>query len=457
MSSIRKGIDKYLANKPVAFHSPAHSGTLNSRDLSELTGLDDLQYPSEIIKESQDFTAKLFSAQKSLYLVNGASVGIQASLMALKSSLASKEAKSVLVARNVHKSVIAGLILSGLEFEFFEPEWLSEWVVFGGFNQDSFLTNDLVKNKLEKASSQDDQREEILEIVNQNFSALLVTNPTYEGFYSDLKSDQFKIPVIVDEAHGAHYHFSDLLPKPALECGADIVIQSWHKCLGSLTQTGVLHINHNSKISPQIVEDNLRLLQSTSPSYVLLESICLTAHKMAEQGEAILERAIRLAGNIDFEKAHNHDPLRVLFKVRNQSLAGETIDELFEEKGIALESYTYNAALAFINITNTNKDLGKFNEVYSLIQNSSLINDPIERAFAKPSMAKQMISPREAFYSQSKKVKLDDATGKISQELFALCPPGIAILIPGQEITQETVNILKANKSSNKDFVSVVI
>lgn len=418
MSLLSSQIDKYLSKGLLGFHSPAHCGKLHPRDLSELSGLDDLQYPQEVLKDSQDFVAELFNAQRSFYLINGASVGVQAALLSLTQSK-----KPILAARNIHKSVISGLILSGLEVEWFEPEWLSDWSVYGSFKIDTAETN-------------------------KKYSALIVSNPSYEGFYSKLPD--LAIPIIVDEAHGAHYHFSDSLPKPALACGADIVIQSWHKTLGSLTQTGVLHVNHNSKISSELIENNLRLLQSTSPSYLLLESLCTTAHIFKNRGQEIVEAAIDLSKQINFTNANNDDPLRVLFKI--QGLSGVEIDEAFEENGIALESCGFNSALAFLNLYHQEANIDALNKAYDLVSRKQ--QKLAETKTHTMDFGKQIMNPRQAFFSTGQTLDLENCIGKISQELYAPCPPGIPLLVPGQEISKTNVGIIQ--KQACKDKVKVI-
>ena len=402
---INRAIERYLKKKPIAFHSPAHCGLEHPSDLSELTGLDDLQYPREVIKESQDFVAELFGAQKSFYLINGASVGIQAAILSVKKD------KPLLVSRNIHKSVISGLILSGHQVEWLETEWLEDWAIYSKFTLDA-------KKDL------------------KNYSAFICTNPSYEGIYSKLP--ELEIPVIVDEAHGAHYHFSDKLPKPALKCGADIVIQSWHKTLGSLTQTGVLHINKESKIPQEIIAANLRLLQTTSPSYLLLESLCSTAHKMKESGEELFKETINLANKINFPLLKNDDPLRAMFKI--PGLNGKNLDDLFEEEGVALESHSTKAALAFINIGNKREDIENLNEVYKKIKAHSITENSIKNP-NKAIFGEQKLNIRDAYFHKSKIVKSDEAIGKVCQELYAPCPPGIAVLVPGQIITKENLQI----------------
>ncbi len=388
-SLLSRKINEHLEKNFIAFHSPAHAGQLNPRDLTELDGLDDLQYPETVLKESQAFVANLFGAKASFFLINGASVGMQAACIALKIHLNFKNDKRpVLVARNVHKSVIAGIILAGLDIEWLEPEWCEDLGIYTVIRQLN---------------------------IEKNYSALIITNPTYEGFYSEIP--ELDIPLIVDEAHGAHYHFSNQLPEPALGYGADIVVQSWHKTLGSLTQTGVLHVASNSKIPETLVQDVLRLLQTTSPSYLLMESITKTAELYAERGTEIVERTIELSKSVELvSRVQNDDPYRLLIQG-----PGYKIEELLKENNILIEAAGANYALMFINPGNTFGDLRKLEASGSKLEaliseyHLKLIKKPIS---FEPQASSLKLSLREAFF-------------KGDTEIYAPCPPGIALRLPG--------------------------
>ena len=424
-AKLSKSIDDYLNKDYLKFHTPAHAGKANPRDLSEVEGLDDLQNPKEVLLDSQNFIAKLFGAQQSYFLTGGASQGILAAIIALKKYLSIKQdTRPVLLARNVHKSVISGFIQTGLDCQFFEPKW----------NEDLGLFSRIDFSQLEL----------------ENYSALIITNPTYEGFYS--KVPELKIPLIVDEAHGAHYHFSDKLPEPALNYGADIVIQSWHKCLGSLTQSGITHISKNSKISSELFFESLNLIQSTSPSYLLLESLVTTAETMAENGKEIFAEKIEQAQKYKIlDEYPNDDPLRKL--IWHNNICGEALDQVFSKKKVMLESTLFNSVLAFINIGNSEEDLFKLKAISEELELQSL-NYCNAQLLKEPDFGNQVMNMQNAFNSTSKELSLDESIGKISAELYAPCPPGIPILIPGQEITSNCLSIIK--HSQEKDSIKVV-
>ncbi len=427
--SLSKSIDKYLKRKLASFHSPAHGGKNNLRDLSELSGLDDLQYPETCIAKSQELIADLFGAAKSFMLVNGASVGLMAALLALRMQLEANH-KPVLLARNVHKSVISGAILADLNIEWLEPEWLS---AIGTYGRVYIETKSSTPNKAIPASKNSKSN---IDYINENYSAIVLTNPSYEGVFSQLNSvsEFLKIPLIVDEAHGAHFKFSATLPLTAMKYGAKISVQSWHKCLGSVTQTGVLHISSQSRINSEFVASALRLLQSTSPSYLLMESLSSTAELFASKGEAIIKNALDKAQEINFPLFNNDDPLRANFYFENHPLSGSYILETFESEGIALEKASENAVLAFINLYNAN--IKKLNNAYSKInarlektidQTNYKQARRIEQNCPKPIWTEQILKPRDAYLGSN-------IDCKINTELKAPCPPGIATLIPGQTL-----------------------
>lgn len=405
MSILSKAIDEYLANQYLGFHTPSHSGLLNPRDLSELDGLDNLQYPNSVLLESQKKAAELFGAAQSFFLLNGASIGLQAAILALAKHIFSNPLP-VLVSRNVHKSVLAGIIIAGLEVEWLEPIWDEGLGVYARINFENY---DFSK-----------------------YSALIITNPSYEGFYSQIP--ELDIPIIVDEAHGAHYIFSDLLPRSALESGADIVIQSWHKCLGTYTQTGVAHISKRSKIPALFFEEALRLLQTTSPSYLFLENLSLAVEFFSENGSKVFEEAVSRVLVLSDRVVKNDDPLRVILKGN-----GLNIEQELLARKIVVESAYSNFALLFVNFTHDELAIKKLSLGLDFDFGRS---SPI----LKPIWGDSVLGMREAFFEKSKLVDKELALNKISAELYAPCPPGIPILVPGQLITESSLRYLHSKQ-----------
>ena len=218
-----------------------------SIDITEIEGFDNLHHAEGILKESMRWAAGVYGADRTYYLVNGSSCGILSAIGAVM-----RPGETMLVSRNCHKSVYHGLILNSLKPEYVYPQIIEDLGIQGGISPDD----------VEK------QLEECPEI-----RGVLIVSPTYDGVVSDISKiaeivHRHNIPLIVDEAHGAHFPFGNgCFPKSALSCGADLVIQSLHKTLPSLTQTAVLHLKGN-RVSRERLERCLQMYQSSSPSYV---------------------------------------------------------------------------------------------------------------------------------------------------------------------------------------------
>lgn len=245
---IYTALQKYINDNIYPFHMPGHKqgralsiDDIMKIDITEVDGVDNLHNAKEVILESQRLTAKLFGAKETFYLVNGSSCGIIASILTVCSPN-----DKILVARNCHKSVYSGIIFAGGNPVYIMPEIIDDYNIAGGINVDK------LKN-----------------IMNNSIKAVLITSPTYEGFCSDIKTiadivHSYNSILIVDEAHGAHFKFNDYFPNTALEQGADIVIQSVHKTLPSLTQTALLHIQGN-RVDIYKLKQMLSMVQTSSP------------------------------------------------------------------------------------------------------------------------------------------------------------------------------------------------
>lgn len=258
------------------FHMPGHKRIVINedlqnpylRDITEIDGFDNLHCPRGFISEEQRYAAELFGADESFYLVNGSSCGILASMMAA----ACRKGK-FLIARNAHKAVLNGLYLSEKKADYVYPMY-EESIPYSG----SIPAED-IKEKLRC----------------ENYAGIIITSPTYEGVVSDIQSickaaHEKGIPVIVDEAHGAHlgiFGGNGFFPESAVRCGADLVIQSTHKTLPAMTQTALLHVTGNL-IDREKLKYFLTVFQSCSPSYILMESISDSLHYCCKHREELL-------------------------------------------------------------------------------------------------------------------------------------------------------------------------
>ncbi|HEY9844679.1 MAG TPA: aminotransferase class I/II-fold pyridoxal phosphate-dependent enzyme, partial [Candidatus Caenarcaniphilales bacterium] len=241
-------------------------------DLPELPELDNLFAPQGVIQAAQELAAAAFGAEHTWFLVNGSTCGIMAALLATCAP-----GDAIVLPRNIHQSAIAGLIIAGAKPIFVEPEY------------DPVL--DLIHSITPEAVA--------AALAQHAAKAVMMVCPTYNGVCGDVAAiaqiaHQHHIPLLVDEAHGPHFAFHPDLPTAALAAGADLTVQSTHKVLAAMTQAAMLHVQ-GPYIASERVRQALQLLQSTSPSYVLLASLDAARYQMALQGKQLLSQTLQLA------------------------------------------------------------------------------------------------------------------------------------------------------------------
>lgn len=454
-------LENYLHNASVPLHIPGHARgegvfprfrdlvgerVINLDTTDEFDNLGTLHPATGPIEKSQELFASLYGASKTFFLVNGSTVGNLAIALTV-----TKENKKVIVSRNCHRSVVSGLTMSGASPIWVMPERLEEWGVYGHISPCE------VKRLLDQ---------------NPDVTAVWITNPTYEGISSDIKSiaaicKERDIYFIVDEAHGCLWKFHEKLPYSALDCGADAVVHSIHKTGGSFSQSSVLHLGKNSKISQEDLESNLKMMHTTSPSYLLLASIdAARAYLSSDYGMNNVNNAINNAlrvrerlENIPKVKCLNScdginlDPTKIYITI--EGLSGKRLESILEfNYKIEVEAATDNGILALSNIGNTNKELDYFTEcIISIAEGDYHDLSYLEKTKYMPFHTPETVfTPRQAFIRQKEKVTVEDAIGRISAEVIAICPPGIPVLIPGERIKEEhlpfltminTINVLK--------------
>lgn len=445
-------LEKYAQIPNVPLHIPGHArgegvlprfkdiigeNSINIDTTDEFSGLGKL-YPAEgPVAQAQELMAELFDAKRSFFLINGSTVGN----LALALTVA-KDNKKIIVERNCHRSVISGLTLAGAYPVWAIPEWLEEWGIWGTVSPEKI--ENLLKNI-------------------PDASAVWVTNPTYEGVVSDIPAiaeicKKYDVMLLVDEAHGCLWKFSDKLPDPALEHGADAVVHSLHKTGGSFSQSSVLHIGKNSKINCEEVETNLSMLQSTSPSYTLIASLdAARAYLSSEYGAERIEAAIKntesvrqILGQIDGVHclSENVDPTKLYIKV--DGLSGKRLQSILEiEHRIEIEAATDRGILALSNIGNTYEELYYFCECLKTIARSNYSDITyLEKTRSMPFHIPEIVcSPRTAYISEKEKVTPEHGIGRISAEIIAVCPPGIPVLVPGEMITEKHLPYLNKRES----------
>ncbi|PGZ00473.1 arginine decarboxylase [Bacillus cereus] len=423
---------------PLSFHVPGHKNGVNfpqeaarefkdilSIDVTELTGLDDLHSPFECIDEAQKLLADVYGAKKSWFLINGSTVGNLAMILSCCG-----EHDIVLVQRNCHKSIINGLKLAGAN-----PIFLDTWID-EVYSVPVGVRDEVIKEAIERYP---------------NAKALILTHPNYYGMGMDLEASiayahAHKMPVLVDEAHGAHFCIGEPFPKSALAYGADIVVHSAHKTLPAMTMGSYLHIN-SQLVNEEKVSIYLSMLQSSSPSYPIMASLDIARFTLAsikEKGhDEIVEFFRRFKEGlcsipqIAILQYPLQDELKVTVQTRCQ-LSGYELQSLFEKAGIYTEmADPYN--VLFILPMQVNEQYMKAIDIMRVALQHYAVKDKSEsiRYTYKGGFSPLAYTYKQLEGCKTKVVPIEEAVGMIAAEMVIPYPPGIPLIIYGERITSE--------------------
>jgi len=443
----------YAAGDPGRFGVPGHKGGPGADPaLRELVGEVGLRHdvPSLIegvdvgaepipFQQAQRLAAGAWGAKRTWFLINGASQGNHAACLALAHAGA-----EVVVQRNVHSSVVDGLVMSGLAPRFVAPE----------LDPELGIAHCLTPAALAAALA-----------ASPNATGAMVVSPTYFGACADVAAlaevaHAHGVPLVVDEAWGAHLHFHPVLPADALSAGADLVISSTHKIVGSLTQAAMLHLA-DERIDAAVIDRCITMIESTSPSALLSGSLDAARRRAAVHGTALLDET--LAG-IAVTRAEIDaipglavldetmvgrpgiaawDPLRLAIDVRETGATGYEISARVRELGgIQLELASANVVVAVFGMGEEAARTGK--RLASALREAVGGLDAADRAsqphLAPPPPWGELVkTPREAFLGPQEVVPLGEAAGRVAAESLAAYPPGIPNVLPGELLTEETL------------------
>ncbi|MCD7856146.1 MAG: aminotransferase class V-fold PLP-dependent enzyme [Clostridiales bacterium] len=417
-----KEIDSY------PFHMPGHKRNtdLFRFDFTEIEATDDLHHPQGILKERMEKAAEIYGTLSTKFLVNGSTCGILAAVCAL-----TKEGDSILIARNCHKSVYNAVLLKGLKPYYVCPK-TDEKGICGGISP----------KEVEKA-------------LRENGAKLFVmVSPTYEGVVSDVKAisgvcKKFGCILVVDEAHGAHFSFYDKFPASAVKLGADVVIQSLHKTLPALTQTGLLHIC-SDRINQNEVFKYLSIFESSSPSYLLLSSADSCIDFMhSQKGQRLFDYYWAML--TDFRKkakryildsdviGKNHifdlDPSRLVI------FGGKEAAEAIREQNVELEMENVLYSVAISSVGDTQEGFDRLLKAFKAFEPLTEKSIKGDLGIIKP---KIILSPKEAESRDSKRIPLKASVGRICNEAVYIYPPGVPAVNVGEEITAEVLELINA-------------
>lgn len=402
--------------------------TVLKYDLTETPLTDDLHEADGAIKEAESLASELFGSDRTFFLVNGTTCANEAMII---SSVC--EGEKILVARNCHKSVLMGLIISGASPVYIEPEISGVFSTFGSISPE----------KIELAFKN-----------HPDIKAFILTSPTYYGIGSDLQKiadicHSHGALLLVDEAHGSHFAFSDKLPKTALSCGADMVSQSTHKTLNSMTQSSMLHVK-GSLVDISKVDAALKIVQSTSPSYILMASLDAARQNAALNGRTAVCSMLDIASyirsalssidgvscpeNVDGNEVFSFDKTRIVFSVKGMS--GFYLSEiLFEKYNICCEMADNYNVVSIIGSSDSYEDADRL--INAVKEIAATVNSGKIKEFSLPHRPPMAMTPRKAFFAKSTRTNFKDSVGKVSAEMIAPYPPGIPVIYPGEVITEE--------------------
>lgn len=435
---------KHTKNNKWSFHVPGHKNghifektakpffqSVLPLDATELTGLDDLHHPEGAILEAQELLASFYKVKRSYFLIGGSTSGNLA--MILSSFI---QGDIVLVQRNCHKSVLNGLELAGVEPVFLSPEIDED----GGFPLGVSL--DTVKEAIKRYPG---------------FKGIILTNPTYYGMQQDIKDIAEIIHsqngiVLVDEAHGAHFGLKNM-PHSAIHRGADIVVQSAHKTLPALTMGAFLHVK-SDQVDEYRLSQALQMVQSSSPSYLIMASLDLSRMYMEHVSQADLENIILQAEEFRvFINSLDHlhtvkapagyvlDPLKITLQ-SDKDISGFELQHLFEDEGLFTEladdrNVLFILPLGAINGLSELKEVFyKISEKLSSYKNSM---EELQTASEFPLISKLELSYQDMKRIRVKHVQIEKAEGYAAAEAVIPYPPGIPLIAKGEKITSESI------------------
>lgn len=458
---ILQGLKDYIAQNNIRFHMPGHKGKdylsmwsdkVHKMDVTEVPGTDNLHDPKEIILESQKLAAKTFGARRTFFSVNGTTGGIYAAI-----STVAKPGSKVLVQRNCHRSVYNAIILNNLKAEYIYPSYSQKDMITTGINPSD------IEESLKKHS---------------DIVAVIITNPSYYGICSNIKEiakivHRYKKVLIVDEAHGSHFKFSDNLPMTAIDAGADISIQSTHKTLPAFTQSSMIHVGTDS-IDIQRLANMVSMYQTTSPSYLLLSSIDLARAYMENEGKSKLNQIIDYikettsylkgldgvnvfdSDKVNYEDIYDFDVMKLLIHI--DTLSGANLESVLRSKyNIQLEMSDHFYGLALCSVYDDVEDINQFTKALedilrNLKKNKIKVSNGNQNYLGKISRyiePKIEIPLHDAFHREKEIIDIHNSIGSISGGFVIPYPPGIPILCPGEIITSEVIeyiDFLKSNK-----------
>lgn len=438
---------------------------LENIDFTEIDGTDNLHSANEIIADAQNFARDYYGSFKSYFLVNGTTTGILSALSSI-----GKHGDKILTTRDCHKSVYNAMTINDYHAVYVDITYDYEFDLSLGPNYEDY------HKKL---------------LSNKDVKSVILTYPTYNGICYDIKkfidlAHLYKIPVIIDEAHGGHFKMSELLPISSLDYGADIVIQSTHKMLTAFTQSSILHYK-TDLLDKESLESYLKIYQSSSPSYLLLASIDIAIDIASKHGSNLVNEYTKklknFYNNVDFSYyinvnhklgiKHNLivDPFKINIAIDKNNINLNDLETFLRlEENVQCE-YSNRKVSLFISSIATrtsdletlNKGLDKFKDMKSKDEIGGNLDDLIVDYSGE-----YKNTLYEALKSKKETIEIEKSIGRVSSAMITPYPPGIPYILPGEVITMEKMNMLNefmrcsielegVMKSDKKNVINVIL
>ena len=489
----------YGASDFYAFHMPGHKRLMGEFenpfqiDITEIDGFDDLHHPENdgVLTEAQRRAAQVFGAGETHFLVNGSTAGILSAI-----SGCTKYGGTLLMARNCHRSAYHGAELRGAKTVYLYPQYIPELGINGAILPED-VENALQKPIIEKKQQADGKTEKDSggdrekNRIQTDIQAVMIVSPTYDGVCSDVRRiagicHRYGVPLIVDQAHGAHFPFSKYFPEDAVSAGADVVIQSVHKTLPAMTQTALLHVQ-GEIANRERIRKFLSIYQSSSPSYVLMASIDACVDLIERDGEELFAKHVRELKNFrescrelkwlylagldsekdgiwqleaklaEFGQTADFDRSKLLISARRANLAGagltgEELSRILRERyHIQMEMSGPDYVVGIAGIADSEEGFGRLEEALHELDQDMDEKIPVGVNTADKVSAKSNALPRlkavltigEAAEAEGACRPLAACEGAVADNYVYLYPPGIPVLAPGERMTEELLKCIE--------------
>lgn len=451
---IYEALEHFRKNRIVPFDVPGHKRGRGNPELVELLGqrcveidvnsmkpLDNLAHPVSVIREAEHLTAEAFGAHDAFLMVGGTTSAVQAMVLS-----ACTKGDKIILPRNVHRSVLAALVLCGAIPVYVNP----------GTNHRLGISLGMDADQVAQAIQ-----------ANPDAKAVLVNNPTYYGVCSNIKkivdtAHAHGMLVLADEAHGTHFYFGDNLPISAMAAGADMAAVSMHKSGGSLTQSSILLVGPN--VSHGYVRQIINLTQTTSASYLLLASLDISRRNLALRGKEEFARVMDIANYargeinaigdyyaysselINGTNIYDFDQTKLSIYTLDIGLAGiEVYDILRDDYDIQIEFGDLGNILAYVSIGDRMREIERLVSALTDIRRRYKREKTglLSQEYIDPIV---VVSPQEAFYAECEQIPLEETAGRIAAESVMFYPPGIPVIAPGEKMTEKIIDYIRYSK-----------